>query len=145
MTRYCKTVFQLVNHILHRGLGEGKLQAPKISSKLASDLLDGVPSHLVLTRERKFSLLAPSHDESSKIWYKAKFAWYCPILGFFCIFPSSKWKKITPNVTKQNWNSFKFLFSIGSKNFFLTYVLVKMLTSNLYSHFLCSITLANFH
>ena len=62
MARDCKTVIQLVQHILNGGLGEGKLQAPKISSKLASDLSDGVSSHLVLTRERKF--LTPSHDES---------------------------------------------------------------------------------
>ena len=65
MARHCKTVIiQLVHHILHGGLGEGKLQASKISSKHASDLLDGVSSHLVLTRERKLSLLVPSHDES---------------------------------------------------------------------------------
>ena len=114
MARDCKTVIQLVH--LHGGFGEGKLQAPKISSKLASDLLDGVSSHFVLTRERKFSLLAPSHDES-EILYKAKFAYYRSILGF-CSFPSSKCEKITPNVTKQNWNSYKFLFSIGSENFF---------------------------
>ena len=64
MGRYCKTVIQLVHHILHGGLGEGKLQASKILSKLASDISDGVFSHLVLTRGRKFSLPAPSHDES---------------------------------------------------------------------------------
>ena len=64
MARDCKTVIQLVHHILHGELGEGKLQAPKISSKLASDLWEGVSSHFVLTRERKFCLLTPSHDES---------------------------------------------------------------------------------
>ena len=64
MASDCKTVIQVVQHILHGGLGEGKLQAPKILSELASDPLDGVSSHLVLTRERKFSLLTPSHDES---------------------------------------------------------------------------------
>ena len=73
MARDSKTLLQLIHNILHGGLGEDKLEAPKISSKLASDLLDGFSSHFVLTRERKFPLLAPSHDES-EILYKAKFA-----------------------------------------------------------------------
>ena len=67
-------------------------------------------------QRKKIFPLPPSHDES-EILYKAKFAYYRSILGF-CSFPSSKCEKITPNVTKQNWNSYKFLFSIGSENFF---------------------------
>ena len=40
-------------------------------------------------------------------------------------------------------HNYKFLFSMGSKNFFLSYAVVKMLILNLYSHFLRTITLAN--
>ena len=99
--------------------------------------------HLVQIRGRKFSLLAPCHDES-EIWYKAKFAKYRLIVSV-CIFPYSKCEKITPNVTKQYWNDYEFLFSLLFKKLFLTYVLEKMLTLNLYFHFFRSITLANFH
>ena len=105
--------------------------------------MEGVSSQLVLTRGKKISLLAPSHDEN-EIWHKAKFSWYHPILSF-CSFPSGKCEKIIPNITKQNWNHYRFLFSMGSKHFFLNYVLVKMLTNNFCFHFLRSRTLVNFH
>ena len=46
MARDCEPVMQLVHHILYGGHGEGKL--PKFHYKFASDVLKGVPSHLVL-------------------------------------------------------------------------------------------------
>ena len=48
-------LIQLVHHILHRGHEEG-MHTP--------DVLDRVFTHFLLATGRKFSLLAPSQDES---------------------------------------------------------------------------------
>ena len=64
MTRDCETVIQLVMEDMERAT---------FQSIILTEVLDGVSSHLGLPRGRKFSRLAPSHDES-EIRYKAKFA-----------------------------------------------------------------------
>ena len=137
MARDCKIVIQPVNHILHGWCGEGRL--PKFYHnfhlmfwKVFTAILwwregENFPFFLLLKMKVRSDTKPNVHNTIH----------YC-----FCIFQYSKCEKIISNVTKQNLNNNKFLSSMGSDNFFLSYVLVKKI---LYSHFLCSITLTNFH
>ena len=117
MARDWKTVIQHVHHILHGGYGghgEGKL--PKFHQNL----------HLMFRRFFPAILCWPEGENYSfllllmmKLRSDTKHNLHSSVQIFFCIFRSSKCEKITPNVKKQNWNNFKFLFSMEFENFFL--------------------------
>ena len=113
--------------------GSLKLALSKSSMKYVVAKLNNsltVSGHFVLADKlsltwREFCLLSQPHDES-KIWYKANTVIVC-LRVFLDYSIYLMWENNT-KFLKTNLEYWWFLFSIDSKNFFLTYVHVKMLT-----------------